>query len=63
MISKSIQPPFIPPTASMDKEIRVALRSNKTYDEIISKEEANDPLPGKSSKKPRSSVKNWDEDF
>lgn len=63
MVSKSISPPFVPNVPNFDKDIRAAFRSNKSYDEIISKEEANDQLPGKSNKKPRASIKNWDEEF
>lgn len=62
MLSKGITPPFVPRVSDLDKEIRSAVRSSKTYDEIISREEANDTVPGK-GKKPKAPVTNWDEDF
>ncbi|OMJ92780.1 hypothetical protein SteCoe_4414 [Stentor coeruleus] len=62
LLSKGINPPFKPRVHDFEREIRAASKSAKTYDEIISREEANDSIPPK-SKKPKAIYANWDEDF
>ena len=60
-MSKTIPPPFIPRVPDFDQELKNAIRTDIKYDQIISREEAKDPVTPK-AKKAKSST-NWDEDF
>ena len=62
MISKSVQPPFVPETSGFAKEYEYMQRSGKNYDEVISLEENNDLGPSK-PKKTINKNNDWDEEF
>lgn len=57
-----MKPPLVPRVYDFERDLRNAAKSGKSYDEVISREEANDNIPPK-SKKSKNIHANWDEDF
>lgn len=61
LLSRNIPAPFIPEVPDLEGDIRSAIRSIKTCDEQISKEEATDEVA--KGKRTKTINSNWDEDF